>query len=74
MKRTKKKRPVADGLRVRAYQVLRRAIEEGAEYGWRRAHKHTDAPDEETIKGQIVTGILNEICEYFDFDDGDFTK
>jgi hypothetical protein len=66
MKRTK--RTVTGGLRVRAYDVLRRAIEEGVEHGWRRAHKHTDAPDEETIKDQVVTGILNEVCEYFDFD------
>ncbi len=66
MKRTK--RTVTGDLRVRAYDVLRRAIEEGVEYGWRRAHKHTDAPDEETIKDQVVTGILNEVCEYFDFD------
>lgn len=63
------KRIVAGGMRVRAYDVLRRAIEEGVEYGWRRAHKHTDAPDTETIKDQIVIGILNEVSEYFDFDD-----
>jgi hypothetical protein len=69
MKKTK--RPVRGGMKVRAYDVLRRALEEGAEYGWRRAHKHTDAPDEETIKDQIVTAILNEVCEYFDFDDGE---
>lgn len=63
------RRIVAGGMRVRAYDVLRRAIEEGVEYGWRRAHKHTDAPDTETIKDQIVTAILNEVSEYFDFDD-----
>lgn len=63
------KRIVAGGMRVRAYDVLRRAIEEGVEYGWRRAHKHTDTPDSETIKDQIVTGILNEVSEYFAFDD-----
>lgn len=66
MKRTK--RTVTGGMRMRAYDVLRRAIEEGVEYGWRRAHKHTDTPDAESIKDQIVTGILNEVCEYFDFD------
>lgn len=63
------KRRVSGGMCVRAYDVLRRAIEEGVEYGWRRAHKHTDTPDAEAIKDQIVTGILNEVSEYFDFDD-----
>ncbi len=63
------KRSVSGGMRARAYDVLRRAIEEGIEYGWRRAHKHTDTPDADAIKDQIVTGILNEVSEYFDFDD-----
>jgi hypothetical protein len=66
---TRTRRSVRGGLKVRAYDVLRRAIEEGVEYGWRRAHKHTDAPDAEAIKDQVTTSILNEVCEYFDFDD-----
>lgn len=61
---------VSGGLRVRAYEVLRRAIEEGLDYGWMRAHKHTDHPDEATIKDQVLQGILNEVCEYFEFEDG----
>ena len=56
-------------MRVRAYDVLSRAVEEGVAYGWRRAHKHTDAPGEDTIKEQILQGVLNEICEVFAFDD-----
>lgn len=66
---TRTRQAVRGGMKVRAYDVLRRAIEEGVEYGWRRAHKHTDSPDAETIKDQVVTGILNEVCEYFDFND-----
>ena len=69
MKRTK--RPVRGGMKVRAYDVLRRAVEEGAAYGWRRAHKHTDAPGEDAIVDQIVQGVLHEVCEYFDVDDED---
>jgi hypothetical protein len=62
------KQKVRGGLNVRAYPVLSRAIEEGVAYGWRHAHKHTDAPDDEAIRDHIVTAVLNEICEYFDFD------
>jgi len=56
-------------MKVRAYPVLCRAIEDGVTYGWRRAHKHVDAPDAQTIEEQIVTAVVNEICQYFDFDD-----
>jgi hypothetical protein len=48
---------------------LCRAVEEGVAYGWRRAHKHIDTPDAATIEGQIVTAVLNEVCEYFNFGD-----
>ena len=61
--------PVRGGMNVRAYPVLCRAVEEGVAYGLRRAHKHTDAPDVKTIEEQIVTGVLNEVCLYFDFSD-----
>ena len=56
-------------MKVRAYPVLCRAIEDGVAYGWRRAHKHLDAPDAQAIEEQIVTAVVNEICQYFDFDD-----
>lgn len=68
MKRSK--RPVSGGMTVRAYDVLCRAVEEGAAYGWQRAHKYTDAPGKDVIVDQIVQGVLNAICECFDFDDG----
>lgn len=68
-RRSSGKRRVAGGIRARTYEVLRRAVEDGIEYGWRRAHKHTDAPESEAIKEQVAQGILNEVCEWFDFDD-----
>lgn len=71
MRRPKRprRRPVTGGLRVNSYAVLYRAIEEGIDYGWTRAHKHTDHPDEAMTKDQILQGILNEVCAYFNFDD-----
>ncbi len=68
--RDEKRKPrVRGGVRVLAYSVFCRAVEEGVSYGWRRAHKHTDTPDVQTIEDQIVTAVLNEVCQYFDFDD-----
>jgi hypothetical protein len=56
-------------MKVRAYPVLSRAVEEGVAYGWRRAHKHNNTPDVATIEEQIVSAVLNEVCQYFDFDE-----
>jgi hypothetical protein len=56
-------------MRVRAYEVLSRAVEEGVAYGWRRAHKHTDSPGEDAVQQEVVQAVLNELCEYFGFDD-----
>jgi hypothetical protein len=67
MKRAKQR--VTGGMNVRVYEVLHRAIEEGIDYGWRRAHKHTDAPGEAAIKDEVLQGILNEVCEVFDLDE-----
>ncbi len=63
------RRTVHGGMKVRAYPVLCRAVEEGVAYGWQCAHKHLDAPDAETIKEQIGRAVLSEVAQYFDFDD-----
>ena len=56
-------------MKTRIYYVLSRAVEEGISYGWQRAHKHTDKPDEAHILDQIEQAIMNAICETFSFDD-----
>ena len=65
----KKKRTVTGGMRVKAYEVLHRAVEEGVLRGYARAHKHTDDPGEETMKYEIENAVLGNICEVFDFDE-----
>ena len=51
----------------KTYKILDEAIEQGIEWGWARAHKHEDAPDEGRIKEHMHEQILNQICEYFTF-------
>ena len=48
--------------------ILTQAIERGIDYGWHRAHKHTDTPTTERIVEQIEIEIWNEIDEMFDFE------
>lgn len=60
---------VAGEMRVRSYEVLCRAVEEGLGYGWHRAHKHTESPDEDAIKQQMLEGVMGAVCEYFTFGD-----
>ena len=62
--------PVRGGMTVRVYTLLDRCVEEGIAHGWRRAHKHTDAPGEEAIKDHISGSIMAALEEYFDLDDG----
>jgi len=73
LKRTKveAKAKVVGGLRVRVYQLLDRCVDEGWNYGWMRAHKHTDSPDVEALKQEVCAAIMSAIMEYFDVHEGE---
>ena len=44
-------------------------IEDAVKLGWNRAYKHTDNPDEDTIKGHIYDAVESAIYEWIDFGD-----
>lgn len=56
-------------MRPNAYEVLARAVEEGAAFGWRRAFKYTPKPTDEEAIATIASEVMNAICEWFSFDD-----
>lgn len=60
---------VSDPIHIKAYEVVARAVDEGVAYGWNRAHKHTDEPDEEDIKDRIAEAVMSTICEFLSFSD-----
>ena len=49
--------------------ILATAIDEGIRYGWHRAHKHTDIPDEHHVQCEIDNAIWNAIHEVFEFNE-----
>lgn len=49
--------------------LLECVIATGIEVGWRRAHKHTDTPDEECIRTHIENAIWLGLDEAFNISD-----
>lgn len=56
--RRRRVRPVVD-----TYTIVHEAVERGATFGWRRAHKHTDAPDEDAAIEQIAHEVMLALDE-----------
>ncbi len=54
-------------IRVRAYEVIERAVSEGTAAGVRRAYKYTDTPSQDAIAdecGRAVMAALEEVLDY----------
>ncbi len=56
-------------MKPKTYHILSNSIESGILLGYRRAFKHNDNPLEESIVESIHHSIMNEVSEYFSFDD-----
>ena len=56
-------------MRAKEYDVLFMAVEQGVASGVRRAYKHTDSewPTDDQ-QAAIVNGVMDAICEWFDFE------
>ncbi len=56
-------------IKFKTYQLIERAVEEGIRYGYKKAHKHTDNPDEEGLKQLILDAIMQEFSEIINFEE-----
>jgi hypothetical protein len=56
-------------MKPKLYTILSVAIEEGIRAGYRRAHKHTDSPDEDVAIGNIHSEVMCSLVDYFTFED-----
>ena len=50
-------------------QLLEKCILDGVVLGHKRAYKHDSTPTDSDINQSIVNEVLNEIHEWFDFDE-----
>ena len=58
-------------MRIKIYKLIEQIVEQGTDAGYHRAHKHTDTPNEETIKNCIEQYIMQSFDETFEFDKED---
>ena len=56
-----------------AYKVLVLAVETGVALGVRRAFKHDARPTDEAIIAAVERAVIDEICEWFKFNEEDKT-
>jgi len=56
-------------MKIKIYPILSRCIEDGIRVGLERSQKHTDKPDDETIRKEIEDAIWFEIDQCFLFND-----
>jgi hypothetical protein len=54
-------------MKVKMYNIISECVEKGAEHGYNRAHKYFENPDKVSMVDNIHREIMNELCEYFDF-------
>jgi hypothetical protein len=54
-------------IKLNTYNILADKIEQGINYGFNRAHKHTNNPSEELLKGEIYESVMNSLSEIIDY-------
>ena len=56
-------------MKAKEYNLIAQCVENGVKLGWNRVNKYHENPDHETICDVIENAVLNEICEWFDFEE-----
>jgi len=69
MKNKQNKIKTENIIRVNTYEVIAQAVENGISYGYKRAFKHTEKPDEDSIKEAIYQAVMNDLSEILIFPD-----
>ena len=55
-------------MKPKVHYVLEMCIKNDIDFGWNRAHKHTDTPSENLLKQELENEIWNQIDEWFDME------
>jgi len=61
-------------LKPKVYPILLQAIEEGVLYGYNRAHKHVEKPDDILLVDTIVKCTMEAVLEWFEIEDSNMAS
>jgi hypothetical protein len=56
-------------MKVNTYKLIEKCVEDGATFGLNRAFKYDDAPTDEDIINEVVAAVMQELCEWFEFNE-----
>lgn len=57
-------------LKLKSYNIISRAVEEGIAYALNRAFKYSDTPAREDFETRIRDAVMGELSEVVDWEDG----
>lgn len=60
---------ISSSVKLDVYKILSEVIERSVRYGYNRAHKHVENPNEDHIVETIHTAVMNDLCEIIKFDE-----
>jgi hypothetical protein len=58
-------------VRVKIYDVLSERVDDAIRRGIRRAHKHADAPEPDSIVEHVHREVMSDICDLLTFPEFD---
>lgn len=53
---------------LKSYDIIQKAVEEGIEYGWNRAHKNGDMPSKEILIENLINNVMLSLDEVINFE------
>ena len=56
-------------MKVNTYKLIEKCVEDGAIFGLNRAFKYDDVPTDEDIINEVVAAVMQELCEWFEFNE-----
>ena len=59
---------IKNTIQLNSYVIISESVERGINFGYKHAHKHTNTPDEDSLKEHIYNDVMHELTEIIDWE------